>query len=424
MKRVIYFLSALLLTVGCAGYEEVDIVTDAPETFTADIEESCVRLYIDDNKLYWHNSDEISIFAGTTKNLKYKFEGETGSRTGKFSCVTSNTSGGTALDCNYAIYPYSALTTMLASGNIEYSLSSSQKYAENSFAPNANIMVAATEDTDNTHFQFKNVVGYLTINLYGKEVSVKSITLKGNNREKLAGEATITATYGVEPVMELSDNGSESLTLDCGEGVAIGEDAESATSFWFVVPVATFANGFTVEITDTYGDTYTQSTDKSVTIARNTIQPMAAFEIVPPLRAGSDMPLWSEGHLDIHFINSGRGECCFYILPDGTTLLVDAGEVVAIYKPNSTDGDAAVEQKPNASTRPYMVYANYIKHFIPEICNRHEMEIKSIDNEAIDLLEHCNWTGNIRELHNAVERLIILSDDRITAESVRRYCHA
>ena len=65
-----------------------------------------------------------------------------------------------------------------------------------------------------------------------------------------------------------------------------------------------------------------------------------------------------------------------------------------------------------------------VKHFIPEICNRHEMEIKSIDNEAIDLLEHCNWTGNIRELHNAVERLIILSDDRITAESVKRYCHA
>ena len=56
--------------------------------------------------------------------------------------------------------------------------------------------------------------------------------------------------------------------------------------------------------------------------------------------------------------------------------------------------------------------------------NRHEMEIKSIDNEAIDLLEHCNWTGNIRELHNAVERLIILSDDRITADSVKRYCHA
>ena len=43
---------------------------------------------------------------------------------------------------------------------------------------------------------------------------------------------------------------------------------------------------------------------------------------------GEVLPNWSEGYLDIHFINTGRGECCFYILPDGTTLLVDAGEII------------------------------------------------------------------------------------------------
>ena len=69
------------------------------------------------------------------------------------------------------------------------------------------------------------------------------------------------------------------------------------------------------------------------------------------------LPAWSEGCLDIHFINSGRGECCFYILPDGTTLLVDAGEI------NSSE--IAVAQRPNENIRPYMVYANYIKHFLP-----------------------------------------------------------
>ena len=44
---------------------------------------------------------------------------------------------------------------------------------------------------------------------------------------------------------------------------------------------------------------------------------------------GKTLPLWSEGNLDIHFINTARGECCFYILPDGTTLLVDAGEIAS-----------------------------------------------------------------------------------------------
>ena len=81
---------------------------------------------------------------------------------------------------------------------------------------------------------------------------------------------------------------------------------------------------------------------------------------------GKPLPVWSEGCLDIHFINTGRGECCFYILPDGTTLLVDAGEVKATYKASATSGDDAVEQKPNADTRPYLVYATYIKHFMPK----------------------------------------------------------
>ena len=64
-----------------------------------------------------------------------------------------------------------------------------------------------------------------------------------------------------------------------------------------------------------------------------------------------------------------------------------------------------------------------VDHFITEICTRHDIDVKRIDNDAIDILSHCPWTGNIRELHNVVERLIILSDERITADAVRQYCH-
>lgn len=65
-----------------------------------------------------------------------------------------------------------------------------------------------------------------------------------------------------------------------------------------------------------------------------------------------------------------------------------------------------------------------VEHFIKEICNEHDITPKSIDPEAIDILSHSPWTGNIRELHNVVERLIILSDERITADAVRQYYHA
>ena len=63
-----------------------------------------------------------------------------------------------------------------------------------------------------------------------------------------------------------------------------------------------------------------------------------------------------------------------------------------------------------------------VSHFIDEICSRHEIASKSIDTDALRLLSERPWTGNIRELHNVVERLIILSDERITADTVNLYC--
>ena len=38
------------------------------------------------------------------------------------------------------------------------------------------------------------------------------------------------------------------------------------------------------------------------------------------------LPEWKEGYLDIHTINTGRGNCQFFILPDGTTMMIDAGD--------------------------------------------------------------------------------------------------
>ena len=48
---------------------------------------------------------------------------------------------------------------------------------------------------------------------------------------------------------------------------------------------------------------------------------------------------------------------------------------------------------------------------------------KQISDDAIKLLQENNWTGNIRELRNVVERLVILSGKAITKEDVRSYVH-
>ena len=46
---------------------------------------------------------------------------------------------------------------------------------------------------------------------------------------------------------------------------------------------------------------------------------------------------------------------------------------------------------------------------------------KSIEQDAVQLLSEMNWTGNVRQLRNVVERLHILSDDRVTADAVKQF---
>jgi DNA-binding NtrC family response regulator len=49
------------------------------------------------------------------------------------------------------------------------------------------------------------------------------------------------------------------------------------------------------------------------------------------------------------------------------------------------------------------------------------MPAKSISEDAIAELQKINWTGNIREFRNVIERLIILCDQKIIAEDVLKF---
>ena len=62
-----------------------------------------------------------------------------------------------------------------------------------------------------------------------------------------------------------------------------------------------------------------------------------------------------------------------------------------------------------------------VEHFVQMICEDYGINIKHVTKEAMVALQNNNWTGNIRELRNVVERLIILSGDEITDEDVFRY---
>lgn len=64
-----------------------------------------------------------------------------------------------------------------------------------------------------------------------------------------------------------------------------------------------------------------------------------------------------------------------------------------------------------------------VAHFLSMICQEQGIKLKPIQPAAIQALQAIDWTGNIRELRNVLERLVILCDDEISNEEVVRYAN-
>lgn len=64
-----------------------------------------------------------------------------------------------------------------------------------------------------------------------------------------------------------------------------------------------------------------------------------------------------------------------------------------------------------------------VEYFIKDICGAQGKIPPEVSADALEELKKIRWTGNIRELHNVIERLIILCDDRIGAGDVIRFAH-
>jgi len=64
-----------------------------------------------------------------------------------------------------------------------------------------------------------------------------------------------------------------------------------------------------------------------------------------------------------------------------------------------------------------------IRHFNEQICAEYGIAPKHFEPQAIEALQEQNWTGNIRELRNVVERLLILSQERVVLSDVQRYVY-
>lgn len=248
------------------------------------------KVYTDGvNKLYWNADDRISIFRSST-NEEFRYKGSTGADVGTFEKVAGQEPSTPYARC-YSIYPYNANTTSNGDGVFTIQFPSVQHYKENSFGVGDLSMAAITRSVDDEELCFSNLCGCLVVKIYGG-FKVSSITLKGNNNERIAGDAQLSFNADDEPMIEMSESSSTQITLYCGEdGISTPKSSSEYECFWITLPPVTFSNGFTLEITGPTGTKMTKKTNKSINIRSNHVKPMASCLFAPAIDKinGSDI---------------------------------------------------------------------------------------------------------------------------------------
>jgi hypothetical protein len=283
MKRFALYIGIVVGLVASCSTKEIDFQTPVQDdvVFYASFERPSdidTRVYANEDLLLrWTGDDRVSIFEKNTRNQQYRFTGETGDNAGEFDKVAgSGNTTGNAISHIVSVYPYQESTKISMSETITITLPAGQHYAGNTFGLGANTMVSVTS---NNFLQYKNVCGYLVVKLYGDGVSVSSITLRGNNGEKLAGKATVTMPLEGVPTTTMANDATSEITLSCATPVQLSATAEESTQFWFVVPPVTFSKGFTITVSGN-GGVFEKNTGKTVTIQRNNLSRISPVEVV------------------------------------------------------------------------------------------------------------------------------------------------
>lgn len=102
------------------------------------------------------------------------------------------------------------------------------------------------------------------------------------------------------------------------------------------------------------------------------------------------MKEWSEGTLDIHHISTGRGPAIFYILPDGTRMLVDAGD---LGDPSRWTHKEIMPAVPNDSKRPAEWIARYVEHFSKPLNKELYIDYAVVSHFDSDHIGFCDHTA-------------------------------
>lgn len=291
MRKLLFFLFAALVFAACTQHEFDDNSANFAgiqhNKLTVGFENDDTRIQLNSAyKSVWNKGDEVSVFYKNYSNLKWRYLGEDGERSGLLEMVDGVIDEAT-MEHIVVAYPYDTSYKILdESATMEATLPATQSFLSGSYGHGGNIMVAAGESES---FTLKNICSWLRIDLSGDGQKVSSMTFRGNNNEQVAGLFLVDA-YNADIMLaaemvsngyQLSIDGNLSLedvvettvTLDCGDGIELDS---TATSFYIGLLPQTFYNGASVMIKCTDGTIMSIGTTEVLDMERNHIQPINA----------------------------------------------------------------------------------------------------------------------------------------------------
>lgn len=120
-------------------------------------------------------------------------------------------------------------------------------------------------------------------------------------------------------------------------------------------------------------------------------------------RVGEPYRGWQEGEMDIHHIYTGNGEANFFILPDATTMLIDAGD----YDPDFKDFPYMNKPMPDKSRRPGEWIARYIQRVNP---NKQQVDYLMLSHFHDDHMGSIDANGKMTTGRNPDYKLVGMAE--------------
>ena len=254
MKFVRYlFIIAVSAALVCSCSKEVrpgDPVQESAVTVIQAYQEgNSTKATYNGSEILWDANDALSVFTSGS-STSVKFDKEAGNNNYFAGAGVVN------LNDIYVLYPYNS-SASLSAGKITTTLKTTQTATPGSFAPDANLAVAYSENGDVV--RFKNAVSYIKISYKTTcaNSNIKKITFMSLSGTTLSGRVMLTPTVSNGAVTDVSV--SVAPTNQGGVSyVELAGDILPNTDYYIVIPPVNLSKGYRITFTDSEGNKFSR----------------------------------------------------------------------------------------------------------------------------------------------------------------------